>query len=60
MTAREPARTPVAVVRGAPTDEQLAAVLAVLSAASGARGTGTPPPLVPRPRWSVESVWRPA
>ncbi|MCT9930530.1 hypothetical protein N5079_09910 [Planotetraspora sp. A-T 1434] len=50
--------TPVAVVRGAPTDEQLAAVLAVLTAAARAREQREATPPATPPRWSVETGWR--
>ncbi|GAA0392752.1 hypothetical protein GCM10009530_50150 [Microbispora corallina] len=58
---REPVpvvREPAAVVRGAPTDEQLAAVLAVLAASGRAREGREPERPAPRPRWSVEAGWR--
>ena len=47
----EPARPLLQVVRGEPTDEQLAALLAVVAARTSAAAAPAPPP--PRSRWAT-------
>lgn len=53
MTGRPSSRLPI-IVRGNPTDEEIAAVVAILAAV-----TPTPAPDGPPPRWQPSRCWTP-
>jgi hypothetical protein len=52
MSEEAATRPLLRVVRGTPDDAELAALTAVLAAATAGPGTGTPAPRPPRSRWA--------